>query len=129
MTSASLEAPAFQQNARLGRGVNILGWDALWQNRERGQFKEHHFKLIQEAGFQHVRINLLWAAKTASVQEAVDFQRLVAELSCLIFRPLALSNFAQATIRQAQGPPSCVLDHCSRRRKKAALPFTVLVST
>jgi endoglucanase len=58
VTSSSLEVPAFQQNARLGRGVNILGWDALWQNRERGQFKEHHFKLIREAGFQHVRINL-----------------------------------------------------------------------
>lgn len=48
----------FQQNARLGRGVNILGWDALWQNRDRGQFKEVHFKQIREAGFNHVRINL-----------------------------------------------------------------------
>lgn len=49
---------AFKQNARLGRGVNILGWDALWQDRARGQFKEIHFKMIREAGFQHVRINL-----------------------------------------------------------------------
>ena len=49
---------AFQQNARLGRGVNLLGWDALWQNRARSQFKEEHFKMIREAGFQHVRINL-----------------------------------------------------------------------
>ena len=53
-----MAADVFQQNARLGRGVNILGWDALWQNRERGQFKDAHFKMIQEAGFQHVRINL-----------------------------------------------------------------------
>jgi endoglucanase len=48
----------FQQNARLGRGVNILGWDALWRDRARGQFKDVHFKLIREAGFNHVRINL-----------------------------------------------------------------------
>ncbi len=53
-----LAMDAFQQNARLGRGVNIIGWDALWQNRARGQFKEAHFKMIREAGFQHVRINL-----------------------------------------------------------------------
>lgn len=49
---------AFQQNTRLGRGVNILGWDALWQDPARGQFQDIHFKLIREAGFQHVRINL-----------------------------------------------------------------------
>lgn len=49
---------AFQQNARLGRGVNILGWDSVWQDRARGNFKDVHFKLIREAGFNHVRINL-----------------------------------------------------------------------
>ena len=48
----------FQQNARLGRGVNILGWDGLWQDRARGKFKDVHFQLIREAGFNHVRINL-----------------------------------------------------------------------
>jgi len=58
---SSLPSPAldaFQQNARLGRGVNILGWDPIWQDRARGQFQEVHFKLIHEAGFNHVRINL-----------------------------------------------------------------------
>jgi endoglucanase len=49
---------AFQQNARLGRGVNLLGWDVIWQNPARSQFKETHFQLIREAGFNHVRINL-----------------------------------------------------------------------
>ncbi len=48
----------YQQNARLGRGVNILGWDDLWRDRARGQFKDVHFKLIREAGFNHVRVNL-----------------------------------------------------------------------
>jgi endoglucanase len=51
-------ADARRQNERLGRGVNIIGWDALWQDRERGQFKNEHFKLIHEAGFSHVRVNL-----------------------------------------------------------------------
>jgi endoglucanase len=54
----SQAADAFQQNARLGRGVNMLGWDVIWQNPARSQFKETHFKLIREAGFNHVRINL-----------------------------------------------------------------------
>jgi endoglucanase len=59
MAAGSLMAlDALQQNTRLGRGVNILGWDALWQDRARGQFQDIHFKLIREAGFQHVRINL-----------------------------------------------------------------------
>src|SRR5208282_1710339 len=51
-------ADALRQNERLGRGVNIIGWDELWQDRARGHFKDEHFKLIHEAGFSHVRINL-----------------------------------------------------------------------
>jgi endoglucanase len=48
----------FDQVKRLGRGVNILGYDPLWDNFETGRFKERHFKLIHDAGFQTVRINL-----------------------------------------------------------------------
>ena len=48
----------FQQNARLGRGANLLGWDPVWRSRERGQIRDAHFKMVREAGFQHVRINL-----------------------------------------------------------------------
>ncbi len=57
-SSPLLAMDAVQPNARLGRGVNLHGRDALWQNPARSQFKETHFKLIREAGFQHVRINL-----------------------------------------------------------------------
>ncbi len=49
---------AFEVNKRLGRGVNIIGYDPLWKSREKGRFKEPHFRLIKEAGFSHVRINL-----------------------------------------------------------------------
>ena len=49
---------AFAQNRRLGRGVNIIGYDqALWSTGK-GRFQDKHFRLIKEAGFSHVRINL-----------------------------------------------------------------------
>jgi endoglucanase len=39
---------AFEQNKRLGRGVNI--------NPRQPRFKEQYFKMIKDAGFNHVRI-------------------------------------------------------------------------
>ena len=56
--STSRAVDVFEQNARLGRGVNLLGWDPIWESPDRSQFKAAHFKLIREAGFKHVRINL-----------------------------------------------------------------------
>jgi endoglucanase len=56
--SASSRADAFDQVKRLGRGVNILGYDPVWDNFKKARFEERHFKLIREAGFQTVRINL-----------------------------------------------------------------------
>lgn len=50
--------PAFVINKRLGRGINILSLDPIWRQRDRGWFKCEHFKLIHDAGFNHVRINL-----------------------------------------------------------------------
>jgi len=49
---------AFEQNKRLGRGVNVLGYDPIWKDRSRGRFQAEHFRLIHEAGFSHARINL-----------------------------------------------------------------------
>ena len=49
---------AFAQNKRLGRGVNVLGYDPIWKDRNQGRFQAEHFRLIREAGFSHVRINL-----------------------------------------------------------------------
>jgi endoglucanase len=48
----------FDQVKRLGRGVNILGYDPIWDNFGNARFKAKHFKLIHDAGFQTVRINL-----------------------------------------------------------------------
>ncbi len=47
---------AFEQNAKLGRGVNIIGYDPLWKDASKARMKAKHFKLIKEAGFSNVRI-------------------------------------------------------------------------
>jgi endoglucanase len=49
---------AFNQNKRLGRGVNILGYDPIWRFRNKARMKEEHFRLIADAGFNSVRIAL-----------------------------------------------------------------------
>jgi endoglucanase len=47
------------QCSKLGRGVNILGYDdAFWKDRTKGRFKESYFKMIKDAGFTSVRVNL-----------------------------------------------------------------------
>ena len=49
---------AFEMNRRLGRGVNVLGYDPIWRDRDEARMQNKHFRLIKEAGFDHVRINL-----------------------------------------------------------------------
>jgi endoglucanase len=48
----------FVQIKRLGRGVNVLGYDPIWDDFGKARFTERHFRLIHDAGFQTVRINL-----------------------------------------------------------------------
>jgi endoglucanase len=48
----------FEQNRRLGRGVNIIGYDPIWKDRTQARFQQKLFGMIRAAGFQHVRINL-----------------------------------------------------------------------
>lgn len=49
---------AFAMNQRLGRGVNILGYDPIWRSREQGRFKAEYFQKLKAAGFDSVRMNL-----------------------------------------------------------------------
>lgn len=50
---------AKSQNARLGRGVNIIGYDRkLWKDHTQGRFKEGYFRMLKDAGFTSVRIVL-----------------------------------------------------------------------
>ena len=48
----------FEQNRKLGRGVNILGYDPIWRSRDQARFQAKHFRLLKKAGFNSVRINL-----------------------------------------------------------------------
>ena len=56
--ASGASAHAFGVNQRLGRGVNIIGYDPIWQDRAKGRFQEKHFAAIKDAGFDSVRINL-----------------------------------------------------------------------
>lgn len=47
------------QNAKMGRGVNIIGYDAaFWKDHSNGRFKEKYFAMIKDGGFSTIRINL-----------------------------------------------------------------------
>jgi endoglucanase len=49
---------AFDQVKQMGRGLNIIGYDPLWQDFSKARFQDRHFRRISEGGFQTVRINL-----------------------------------------------------------------------
>jgi endoglucanase len=48
----------FDQIVKMGRGVNIVGYDPLWRDFAKARFQERHFRRIHEGGFQTVRVNL-----------------------------------------------------------------------
>jgi len=50
---------ADEQCKKLGKGVNILGYDKeFWKDYTKGRFKENYFRMIKEAGFSTIRVNL-----------------------------------------------------------------------
>ena len=49
---------AFDQNAKMGRGVNIIGYDPIWDDLSKARMQAKHFKMIKEAGFDNVRIKI-----------------------------------------------------------------------
>lgn len=49
---------AFEQNERMGRGVNIIGYDPIWDNMSDARMKAKHFQIIKEAGFDNVRVKI-----------------------------------------------------------------------
>ncbi|MGA2129714.1 MAG: cellulase family glycosylhydrolase [Xanthobacteraceae bacterium] len=56
--SFAQEGPAFEVARKLGGGVNILGYDGVWEGGVDAPFRQRYFKLIHDVGFDHVRINL-----------------------------------------------------------------------
>jgi len=57
--SFTLAALAASEGAelKLGRGINILGYDGIWTGGVDAPFRMSDFPAIRRAGFQHVRIN------------------------------------------------------------------------
>lgn len=50
---------AKEQCAKMARGINIIGYDtAVWKDHTKGRFKEKYFRIIKEAGFSTIRMNL-----------------------------------------------------------------------
>jgi endoglucanase len=49
---------AFGRNRMLGRGVNVLGYDPIWESVDKARFKDRHFKVIRAGGFDTLRVNL-----------------------------------------------------------------------
>lgn len=56
IVSIAQTGKAFKQNKRLGRGVNIIGYDPIWKDSSKAKMHDIHFKMIKEAGFSNVRI-------------------------------------------------------------------------
>ena len=55
----SQTSSAQEQCKKMARGVNIIGYDnAFWKDYTNGRFKEGYFKMIKEAGFSNIRVNL-----------------------------------------------------------------------
>lgn len=59
--AAAAERPlgAAEQVAQMRRGVNIVGYDPLWQDAAKARFKPRHFQVIRQGGFDSVRIALM----------------------------------------------------------------------
>ncbi len=49
---------AFEQNKKMGRGINIIGYDPIWKDMSKARMQAKHFKEIKDAGFTNVRIKI-----------------------------------------------------------------------
>jgi len=54
----SAQMDPFAQIETMRRGVNIIGYDPLWDDFSKARFHERHFQLLHQAGFQTIRVNL-----------------------------------------------------------------------
>ena len=50
---------AADQVRQMQRGVNIVGYDPLWQDPGKARFQPRHFQIIRQGGFSSVRIALM----------------------------------------------------------------------
>jgi endoglucanase len=55
----------------MGRGVNIIGYDAFWRDNSQGSYKDEHFAKIKAAGFSTVRV-VLFTFRVLDRQNKLD---------------------------------------------------------
>lgn len=65
------DQPAFRTAAHLHRGVNIVSNDPLWTDPAKARFKDRHFRIIRQGGFDFVRV-VLQAFKHMDAQNRLD---------------------------------------------------------
>src|SRR5690349_6824323 len=53
------------------RGVNIIGYDPIWEDASKARFQERHFGEIKRGGFDFVRVNLM-AFRHMDAQNRLD---------------------------------------------------------
>jgi endoglucanase len=63
--------PAFEMNARLGRGINMgNSFEAPTETEWGNQWKPEYFKIISQLGFKHVRLPVRWEPVERSLASA-----------------------------------------------------------
>ena len=80
-------ADGFDVLRTLRRGVNILGYDGVWKGEIDAPFRAGDFKLIRDAGFDHVRVNF-FGFRYMGAQDQLD-ERVLARLDKVIDSALA----------------------------------------
>jgi len=69
--NAQNRVPAFEMNARLGRGINMgNSFEAPSETEWGNPWKPEYFKIISELGFDHVRLPVRWEPETRSIASA-----------------------------------------------------------
>lgn len=58
VTKSFTPVDPFIQVKQMQRGVNIIGYDPIWNDFNKRRFKQEYFKQLHEAGFNTVRVNL-----------------------------------------------------------------------
>jgi endoglucanase len=76
--------------AALGRGINVLGYDGIWEGAANAPFRLDNLTAIRKAGFSHIRINFFgfkFMNSENTLDEAV-LKRLDAVIEAVLVRRL-----------------------------------------
>ncbi len=88
--SHGAEENAFRTIGSLGRGINILGYDGIWEGGMNAPFRSENLATIRSAGFSHVRINFFGFKymNSANIMDESVLERLDAVIEDILARKL-----------------------------------------